>query len=138
MYSLINRMKRIDLLLILADILHRKEKEPVRRVLQQRRREPVDEARRVSLLAFEHFLEGTLDQFLRRNGYRQIDRQLAEVRRQTEQSGIHRSRRHHRNMHIIRLELVPERFGEIIDERLGGIVGLNTRHRHPCGHATHI
>ena len=58
----------INLLLILAHILHGEEKEPVGCMLEQRCGEPVDETRSVGFLAFEQFLQRPFYQFLRRNG----------------------------------------------------------------------
>ena len=62
------------LFLILSDVLHHEEEEPVGRVFQERRSEPIQEARGVRFLVLKEFLQGTFDQFLRRDGYRQIHR----------------------------------------------------------------
>ena len=62
------------LFLVLSDVLHREEEEPVGRVLEKRRSEPIEEARGVRFLILKEFLQGTFDQFLRRDGDRQIHR----------------------------------------------------------------
>ena len=68
------------LLLVFADMLHGEEEEPIRRVLQQRCTEPVDEARCVGFLIAEHVAQRTFDQFLRRNTNCQVNSQFTEIR----------------------------------------------------------
>lgn len=41
-------------------------------------------------------------------------------------------------MYALGHEFVPKGLTEIIDKRLGGVIGLDTRHCHPCGHRRHI
>ena len=62
------------LFLVLADVLHREEEHPVGRVFQERRSEPIEETRGVRFLVLKEFLQGTFDQFLRRDGDRQVHR----------------------------------------------------------------
>ena len=62
------------LFLVLADVLHHEEEEPVGRMFQERRSEPIQETRGVRFLILKEFLQGTFDKFLRRDGYRQVHR----------------------------------------------------------------
>ena len=62
------------LFLVLTDVLHREEEHPVWSVFQERCSEPIQEARGVRFLVLKEFLQGTFDQFLRRDGDRQVHR----------------------------------------------------------------
>ena len=114
------------------------EQQPIGCVLEERRREPVEESRGIGFLAGKKFPECPFDKLLRRDSHRQAYRQFPQPRSQSEEPGVHCPGSHHRDMHVIGFEFVPEGLGEIIDECFGGIVGLNPRHRHPRRHTTHI
>ena len=112
--------------------------EPVWGMLEQGCAQVVDDAGHIGLLALEHAFQCPLDKFL--GGYTdgEVDRQLAQVRREAEECCIDSAWGHNGDIDALRIKLVPERLAEIVDERFGGIVGLNTRVRHPGGHGGHI
>lgn len=89
-------------------------------------------------LALEEFFQGTFHQFLGRDADREVDRQATQVGRQAKQADIYGSGGHDGNIDALGIEFVPQRLGEIVDKGLGGIIGLDTRHSHPCGHRRHI
>ena len=77
-------------------------------MFEQRRGKPVDEARGVRFLVAEHFLERPFDQFLRRDRYRESDRQFAQIGGEAEEFGVDGARCHDGDADILRAEFVPK------------------------------
>ena len=107
-------------------------------MFEKRCAEPVDEARSIRFFVAEHVAQRALYKFLGQNTNSQIDSQFTKIWSQSEQACIHCSWSHNRYAHILRTELIPKRLGKIINKCFGGIVCLDSRHSHPCGHGRHI